>query len=66
MRLDRGRPEIRILFKFESILIEFLTRFSGPITRRDESDSKSWSEFESNDKFGPKLVETVDLYQKLI
>ena len=27
MRLDRGRPEILFLFEFESILMEFLTRF---------------------------------------
>ena len=27
MRLDRGRPEIRILFEFESFLIDFSIRF---------------------------------------
>ena len=27
MRVDRGRPEIRILFEFESFLIDFSIRF---------------------------------------
>ena len=47
-----------------------LLRFdsSGPITRRDESDSKSRSEFESNDEIGPKIVEfdrkLIEFYRK--
>ena len=42
-----------------------LLRFdsSGPITRRDESDSKSRSEFESYFEFDRKLVE---FYRKLV
>ena len=35
----------------------FRSEFSRPIYRRDDFDSKSRSEFESNFEFGPRIVE---------
>ena len=68
MRLDRGRPDIRFLFEFKSILIEFLDwipavrllvatnpiRDLGP---NSNLTSKSRSEFESNFEFISKMVQ---------
>ena len=56
-----------------STLIEFESRFnrlfqldsSGRINRRDESDSRSRSGFESNVEIGPERVEFVRIWSNL-